>query len=296
MRDPGLEYIATTHYIWRWNVCALPPQFLRWTEGLSTPPLMMNLHDEPGAYKGLCSLFYEYDKPTAPPKQLDVYLRLAKAAQEPFLEPMCGTGRFLIPFAQKGYEITGFDNSVDMLQIARDKCEKMKLPCQLAEASFEDFKSDKTYGFIFIPEGSFSLLIAPAQVESALTLVKKLLMPGGYFAFELVTVEGMDKQPAVATAKWVTTPTGGKIVHQCAGSQFDPITGVQTSLGKYELWTKQGVLQTETEVFQLRLYTPTELDSLLVKYDLEVIEKNPSYPEGASLESAEGLRYVCRKV
>ena len=49
------------------------------------------------SYKKLCTQFYDIDKPTAPPDALEFYLQYALKAQGPILEPMCGTGRFLVP-------------------------------------------------------------------------------------------------------------------------------------------------------------------------------------------------------
>ena len=49
---------------------------------------------------------------------VEFYLRLAERTGGPVLECMCGTGRVLIPFARKGYEIAGVDRSATML----DRC------------------------------------------------------------------------------------------------------------------------------------------------------------------------------
>ena len=86
---------------------------------------MMNLESTP--YKTLCTQFYELDKPFAPKEALGWYLNHAKEANGPILEPMCGTGRFLLPLLEKGYSVTGFDYSPDMLEICRKKCEAQGL-------------------------------------------------------------------------------------------------------------------------------------------------------------------------
>lgn len=44
---------------------------------------------------------------------------LARRAGGPILEPMCGTGRVLLPLAEDGHELTGLDISPAMLDIAR---------------------------------------------------------------------------------------------------------------------------------------------------------------------------------
>ena len=61
-------------------------------------------------YQKLCTEYYELDKQSAPPAALQFYMDYAMAATGPILEPMCGTGRFLIPMLEAGLPISGFDN------------------------------------------------------------------------------------------------------------------------------------------------------------------------------------------
>src|SRR5262245_12435857 len=93
------------------------------------------------AYQSLCTEFYELDKPSAPPDAIDYYLRKAAEAKGKILEPMCGTGRFLIPLLEKGYEAVGFDSSSHMLEMCKTKCRERQLSANLIHASFESFKS-----------------------------------------------------------------------------------------------------------------------------------------------------------
>jgi len=60
---------------------------------------------------------YELDKPNAPEEELDFYIKYSTSKIMKTLEPMCGSGRFIIPIAEKGYSIDGFDISRDMLDV-----------------------------------------------------------------------------------------------------------------------------------------------------------------------------------
>lgn len=42
---------------------------------------------------------------------LNFYLEYAQTITTPILEPMCGSGRFLIPMLEQGFNIEGFDAS-----------------------------------------------------------------------------------------------------------------------------------------------------------------------------------------
>lgn len=66
-------------------------------------------------YGSLCTELYEILHQTAPKAELNFYLSYAKKGMK-ILEPMCGSGRFLIPFMEKQLNIYGIDLSKEMLQ------------------------------------------------------------------------------------------------------------------------------------------------------------------------------------
>lgn len=88
-------------------------------------------------YKTLCAQYYDLDKPAASEDALKCYLEYAKEARGPILEPMCGTGSFLIPMLEKGYAITGFDYSPHMLEICLSKCRDRGVNAELFEADLK---------------------------------------------------------------------------------------------------------------------------------------------------------------
>ena len=55
-------------------------------------------------YGSLCTEMYEILHEFAPKDKLDFYLSYARKGQK-ILEPLCGSGRFLIPFIQYGFDI-----------------------------------------------------------------------------------------------------------------------------------------------------------------------------------------------
>lgn len=78
-------------------------------------------------YLGLCTQVYEISKPTAPEEPLAFYKSYADETSGAILEPMCGTGRFLLPLAKNGYKIEGSDASEHMLDVLRSKAEQINL-------------------------------------------------------------------------------------------------------------------------------------------------------------------------
>lgn len=54
------------------------------------------------------------------------------------LEPMCGSGRLLIPLVQAGYIVEGIDNSKSMLKRCKERAEKLGINPRLLESNIED--------------------------------------------------------------------------------------------------------------------------------------------------------------
>ena len=65
-------------------------------------------------YGNLCTEMYEILHSEAPSDELDFYLSYAEKGKK-ILEPLCGSGRFLVPFLERGFTISGIDLSEEML-------------------------------------------------------------------------------------------------------------------------------------------------------------------------------------
>lgn len=254
----------------------------------------MNMQSIP--YRTLCTEFYELDKPTAPEDALQCYLQYAKDAHGPILEPMCGTGRFLIPLLEQGYSVTGFDFSPYMLEICQKKCRERKLSCKLVEASFGNFSLPGNYDLIFIPTCSFCLLHTPEQITQALDFISTRLKRGGKFVFEMTTLKALEEPQGVCKGRWVTRPDGSKIVINTF-SKFDAVSAVETILCRYELWEGNTISRTEVEEICLKLYEPKEMDTLLTQHKLKIVGKWQAEPHSKQVAKADDavILYECIK-
>ncbi|MCT8139339.1 class I SAM-dependent methyltransferase [Anaerobacillus sp. CMMVII] len=89
-------------------------------------------------YGSLCTQIYDLDKPEPAQNELKFYLKYLKNKEMQILEPMCGSGRFLIPILERGYQIDGFDVSEDMLLACEQKAREKNLNCNLKVVKAED--------------------------------------------------------------------------------------------------------------------------------------------------------------
>lgn len=252
------------------------------------------MNKESVPYKGLCTEYYELDKPHPPEDALQFYLQHVEEAKGVILEPMCGTGRFLVPLLEKGYTITGFDYSSHMLDVCRKKCDQLWLKAILVEASFNTFSLPGNYNLIFIPSSSFCLLTTPEEIVEALTFVSNRLQPGGKFVFEIETLKAVGDSQGIWKGNSVNKPDGSKIVINTL-SQFDSATRIETVLCRYELWEENVISCTEVEDFRLRLYEPLEMELLLEQHGLKIVGKWQAGPYSKinADESSAVILYEC---
>ncbi|HEO1363237.1 TPA: GNAT family N-acetyltransferase, partial [Legionella pneumophila] len=82
--------------------------------------MVLDFKEEPmkklDTYQSLCTEVYDLSKPNAPQNEYSFYRSYAVEAKGPILEPMCGTGRFLLPLVEEGFDVHGFDASQPMLE------------------------------------------------------------------------------------------------------------------------------------------------------------------------------------
>ena len=80
-------------------------------------------------YGNLCTEMYEILHSEAPSDELDFYLSYAEKGKK-ILEPLCGSGRFLVPFLERGFTISGIDLSEEMLAKLKQKAPMASVACR----------------------------------------------------------------------------------------------------------------------------------------------------------------------
>jgi SAM-dependent methyltransferase len=250
-------------------------------------------------YGNLCTEFYDIDKPEPPPDAFDFYLAEAERAQGPILEPMCGSGRFLLPLLARGFDIAGSDASAHMLAACRARAERLGLEPALSEEKLDALSSDRRFALIFIPSGSFCLITDPSAAFAGLVRVRELLAPNGRF---IVEVERRDRARCSELSgtwggRWVTRPDGAKIILSWL-SQYVAPTGISSSLHRYDLLKEGRLLAQEWQDFELKLYELAEFRELLTRAGFDQIQALTPYSlEPIERDSCEedGVIFVCSR-
>jgi len=247
-------------------------------------------------YGKLSTEFYDLDKPEAPPDALDFYAAFAAEARGPIHEPMCGSGRFLLPLLAQGHDISGSDTSVSMLEACRARAEPLGLAPRLTEQPLAELRCSPPPALIFIPSGSFGLLIDDASVMAALARVSQVLAAGGTFLVEAERL--LPIEPASSGAwggRWVERPDGAKLILSWL-TQYSGSASVTTSMHRYELVKDTQLVATEYEEFRVRSYEPAEFRRLLERVGFEDIEMLKPYERSPADDSDDAIVFACRKL
>jgi len=235
------------------------------------------------SYLGLCTEVYDLSKPNPPEDDYAFYRDYVMRANGPILEPMCGTGRFLLPLLEEGFNVHGFDASDHMLEALHAKAKAKNLELMVWKSFVEHLKMTVKYNLIFIPSGSFCLIIDTDVARAALKTLYNHLNDDGVFLFEVETLQNVPPLDVWRGSVW--HKSNGQIIML---TQLDTMKdNVCYSIGKYELIDNNSIIHTEIEELKVRIYDQDGLEELL---------KSSGFKDIRVIEAFEqSIVYECRK-
>lgn len=204
------------------------------------------------SYLGLSTQFYDLIRPEPPKDAYLFYRSYVSEADGHILEPMCGSGRFLIPLIQEGFDVSGFDASEYMLTALHDKAASRNLKAKIWQGYVGHLDGKEQYNLIFIPSGSFGHIIGFQDIKKSLENFYENLRDNGILLFE---AESSVSAPLSQLGIWrgmvCNKPDGNSILISRLSNIQD---NVCYSIDKYELLENNNIVQTEIEKFNVRLY------------------------------------------
>lgn len=242
-------------------------------------------------YGSLCAEMYDILHKTAPVDELAFYLSYAKKGQK-ILEPLCGNGRFLVPFLEQGFDITGFDLSGEMLA----KLKQEAPDAQAFQADITTYPGQGVYDYIFIPSCSMSLFTDIPQCRQILRKLHDLLAKGGRLVFSVDTLASRcgDDNDYQTTAS-VKTPEGFDLILK-SKNYYDKHSQTQFMPGIYELYRDGTLLGQERMDFQTHLYKAGEMEQYLSESGFSNVLSYSSYDKApVSGRDPEMLIYECSR-
>ena len=223
-------------------------------------------------YGSLCTEMYEILHEKAPQDELNFYLSYAKKGKK-ILEPLCGSGRFLIPFMERGFDICGIDLSCEMLEKLKQKAPDAKI----VQADILEYSSSEKYDYIYISSGSVSLFTDMNLCKKILSKLKEMLAPAGKFVFAVDTIANRcENDSEYKTAVSVKTEQGFDLLLR-SKDYYNEKTQTQYSPAIYELYNGAELLQSESMDFQTHLYKFGEMEHYLKEMGFTTVKTYCSF-------------------
>lgn len=189
------------------------------------------------------------------------------AGTERVLDLGCGVGREVVEFARRGHPCVGVDVSANLVVLARERARQAGVAhrVRIVEADFRAFSSVDRFDLAYFWDSSLSVFDLDVARSTA-RRVADLLDPGGWLVIE-----------QLCDAHWRIGRQPVEIRSEKAGPgrtirsyTYDPATRrLEDGLVHFPPGSAEGQ---ELPTQSLRLYTETELLSLLGEAGLEEIE------------------------
>lgn len=145
-------------------------------------------------------------KPETIKKTVDWILSQLNNEKLNILDLGCGPGLYSEILARKGHQVTGVDFSKNSIEYATKEAQKNKLVIRYL---------NEDYTKLDLPENEFDLVLLiftdfgpllPTEREQLLTIVKKVLKPGGLFVFDVLNDK--DIPGKVSPKSWEASENG----------------------------------------------------------------------------------------
>ena len=210
---------------------------------------------------------------------------------ELLLDLGCGTGKMTLELAHRGYDMTGVDYSVEMLNRARELAGEQGMEDSILWLC-QDMREFELYGTVDVTVScldSINHLTSPTDVMKTFSLVHNYLVPDGLFIFD---INGKAKFENVYSDKsYVIEVDDSVCVWQNYYNEKNKICDFYITLfkecddGKYERFD---------EIQRERMYTLRSVKKMLSDSGFEFIDAYSDYDFTAATDFSERIYVVAR--
>jgi SAM-dependent methyltransferase len=229
-------------------------------------------------YGAIASEIYDIDKPFGKLRDTAFYIDAVSGVVGPILEPACGSGRALVPLAEAGHEMWGFDSSPDMLERARARCENAGVTADLSLQSFEGFTYGHPFEAVILPVASFTLISDAAVARAVLSRLRNCLTTGGLIVFDVTPLSSL-ADTRDDRRQW-TAANGDLLTLENIRHGTDWAAQRADHTIRYERWRETQLVTTELEMMTQRHWGLEEMQMALTLAGFADIECCADYRPG----------------
>lgn len=225
------------------------------------------------SYGSLCTEFYDLDKPQAPPAALAFYAQKARDSRGRVLEPMCGSGRFLVPLIKAGLIVDGTDSSSHMIRACERRLAAEMLHADIYYQPIERLDLPHSYSLAFIPSGSIGLLESEDALRSALSAIRVNLDRGAPLLLEFSAPDDDANAPdATALNTRMVQCDDGSVISYMFSAHRQADSKAVLIRGRYVKSKNNEVICSEDENLVIHSYPPDRLRIMLCECGFAKLE------------------------
>jgi 2-polyprenyl-3-methyl-5-hydroxy-6-metoxy-1,4-benzoquinol methylase len=224
------------------------------------------------------------------------YSDLADQQGGPILDVACGTGRFTVPLAERGFDITGIDITPEMLEAAKQKAERQGVFVNWVHADARQFEIGRKFRFIFTTGNSFQHFLDRESVDGLLRTIHRHLDENGVFAFEtrnpVLSLLSADSNIEENAGSWVD-----KDGYYCSSTyrrSYDHKTQLEHYVFNDRRWKDESDISETVQPFALRYFFPQELESVLYYNGFKLEEMYGSFDLSPFQANSRLMVCICR--
>lgn len=136
------------------------------------------------AYDAIARVYDDDMALSAPPGDVEYYVRACGTPPRSVLELGCGTGRITLKVALAGHSVTAVDRSGPMLRVLETKAGELlgaaeRARLRAVEADMRDLPFPGDFDVVLCPYSAFTYLLTDEDRERMLDGVRERLRPGG---------------------------------------------------------------------------------------------------------------------
>jgi SAM-dependent methyltransferase len=227
-----------------------------------------------------------YDQIETETEDVDFIIKLikeeVKTKEIKILEPFCGTGRILIPLAEKGYKLVGIEQSKGMLNRAIMKAEKLpeKIRDRITFINSDviGFKWPDNCDLVLLGGNCFNELATPAEQENCIFSAWNALKKGGYLYVENDNMEGELAEywytPKIQKNQF---PTGicsdeSRLETTTETIEIDKVKRIWKARREITIYSPEGSKTKKSHKVQCHPIDAFEVKKWLEKYNFEIIK------------------------
>ena len=196
----------------------------------------------------------------------------------PVLDLGAAAGRVALSLAEQGHDVWALDSSQAMLDAMSAAAAKAGVSDHVRPVlgDMAQFDLGRAFALIIIAMNTLQVLTDTVDQLTCLTCVRSHLAPNGEFVFDVVMPDFGEIQDSIGLVRQVGVnvdgATGRTLVHWATYEDFDPVTQTATLLTMIDETDHSGMLARTTRRVDVHVFLPSELQHLLARAGLAVIE------------------------